>query len=370
MDLNALFQPCKAGKLELANRLAMAPMTRRFSPGGVPNDEVAAYYKRRAAGGIGLIITEGTAIDHPAAVSHDAIPRFYGEEALKGWEKVVSEVHEAGGKIMPQLWHVGTVRKHGDKPFPGQPPVGPSGLTPAGVKVVEPMTENQIGDIIEAFARAAAEAKRIGFDGIELHGAHGYLIDQFFWGKTNKRKDRYGGDMRARQQFAVEIVDACRRAAGPDFPIVLRFSQWKTNNYEAKLADNSKQLAQFLEPLASAGVDIFHCSARRFWLPEFEDSGLNLAGWSKKLTGLPTITVGSVGLDSEFVDRNALSALPSEGFVTESLEKLMRRLDNDEFDVVAVGRALIADPEWALKLKEGRFRDILPYTRESEKTFY
>ncbi len=364
MDLNTLFQPCKAGKLELGNRLAMAPMTRKCSPGGVPGEEVAAYYRRRAAGGIGLIITEGTAIDHPAAVNHDAIPRFYGEEAQQGWEQVVSEVHEAGGKIIPQLWHVGAARKRGDKPFPKQIPVGPSGLTPAGVKIAEPMKESEIADIIEAFGKAAGDAKRIGFDGIELHGAHGYLIDQFFWAKTNKRKDAYGGDLRARLKFGIEVVEACRRAAGSDFPIVFRFSQWKTGNYEARLADTPKQLASFLEPLAAAGVDVFHCSTRQFWLPEFQDSGLNLAGWTKKLTGLPTITVGSVGLDSDFINRGTEASDPA----FDSLERLMERLHNDEFDLAAIGRPLIADPEWALKIKEGRFSEIVPYTHDSEKT--
>ncbi|MBJ8192120.1 12-oxophytodienoate reductase, partial [Bacillus cereus] len=118
----------------------------------------------------------------------------------------------------------------------------------------------EIADIISAYAQAAADAQRVGFDGIELHGAHGYLIDQFFWDKTNKRTDQYGGNLVQRTRFAVEVIEACRRAVGPNFPIVLRFSQWKMYHYEEKLAQTPQELEQFLTPLVKAGVDIFHCS--------------------------------------------------------------------------------------------------------------
>ncbi len=226
------------------------------------------------------------------------MPNFHGDDALEGWSRVAAEVHEAGGLIIPQLWHVGTVRKIGDHPHPEALPIGPSGLTADGAQVAEPMTERKIQAVIEAYAQAAADAKRIGFDGIELHGAHGYLIDQFFWSKTNKRTDRYGGDLVARTRFAVEIIEACRRAVGPDFPIVFRYSQWKASDYTVKLAETPDELTQWLEPLVDAGVDMFHCSTRRFWEPEFAESKLNLAGWTKKLTGKPVITVGSVGLEA------------------------------------------------------------------------
>ncbi len=364
MNTEILFTPFQAGNLSLSNRIVMAPMTRVFSPNGVPGSDVAAYYRRRAEGGVGLIITEGTAINHPSAVSHQNIPNFHGEEALKGWAQVVEEVHAAGGKIIPQLWHVGMARSIGALPNAEALPIGPSGLNLAGEQVTEPMTEDEIQGTITAFAHAAADAKRIGFDGIELHGAHGYLIDQFFWEKTNQRTDRYGGDMEARTTFAVEIVDACRRAVGPDFPIVLRFSQWKAGDYSAKLARNPEELTRFLAPLSNAGVDIFHCSTRRFWLPEFEGSELNLAGWTKKITGKPSITVGSVGLNSEFV-----SAVPDKN-EEDNLDRLVEMLEKEEFDLVAVGRALIVDPEWPAKVQSGRTDEILPFTSESTKTLY
>ncbi|ASA22150.1 NADH:flavin oxidoreductase [Paenibacillus donghaensis] len=362
MNTKSLFKPFQAGNLSLANRVVMAPMTRAFSPNAVPGRDVAEYYRRRAEGGVGLIITEGTAINHPSAVSHPAIPNFYGEEALKGWSHVVEEVHAAGGKIMPQLWHVGMARSIGDEPNAEVLPIGPSGLNLKGEQVTEPMTEAEIDGIIAAYAQAAADAKRIGFDGIELHGAHGYLIDQFFWEKTNKRTDRYGGDMEARTTFAVEVIDACRRAVGSDFPIVLRFSQWKAGDYSDKLANTPEELARFLAPLSNAGVDIFHCSTRRFWLPEFEGSSLNLAGWTKQITGKPTITVGSVGLNSDFVTGDVADNDEN------NISGLLQRLEQGEFDLVAVGRALISDPAWPAKLQSGRTDDILPFTRESTQT--
>ncbi|GAA3410712.1 NADH:flavin oxidoreductase [Paenibacillus hodogayensis] len=340
--VQALFEPFTIGNLKLANRIVMAPMTRAFSPDGIPGADVAAYYRRRAENGVGLIVTEGTVVDHPDASNQANVPHIYGEAALQGWANVVAEVHAAGGRIIPQIWHMGA-RGH-----------------------VGEYTESEIADIVQAFAQGAANAKHIGFDGIELHGAHGYLIDQFFWEKTNSRTDRYGGDMLKRTNFAVEVIEACRRAVGPDFPIVLRFSQWKSSDYTAKLAANPEQLEQFLAPLVAAGVDIFHCSTRRFWEPEFEGSDLNLAGWTKKLTGKPTITVGSVGLDSDF------TSLWSEGKGAEhaNIDKLIEKLEHKEFDLVSVGRALLVDPAWAAKIREGRIAELIPFTPEAVKTLY
>ncbi|MFM1654596.1 NADH:flavin oxidoreductase [Brevibacillus sp. B_LB10_24] len=341
-SVQVLFQPFAIGNLSLANRLVMAPMTRQFSPEGVPGPDVAAYYRRRAENGVGLIVTEGTIINHPDSSNQPNVPHFYGEAALNGWANVAVEVHEAGGRIFPQIWHMGARGQVGD------------------------YTEADIAAIVEAFAQAAAEAKRLGFDGIELHGAHGYLIDQFFWEKTNPRTDRYGGDMVKRTRFAVEVIEACRRAVGPDFPIDLRLSQWKSEDYTAKLAATPAELEQFLEPLIEAGVDIFHCSTRRFWEPEFEGSELNLAGWVKKLTGKPTITVGSVGLDTEFMS----FFTEGKGSDITKIDGLIERLERGEFDLVAIGRALLADPAWASKIRDGRLDELLPFTADAVKTLY
>jgi 2,4-dienoyl-CoA reductase-like NADH-dependent reductase (Old Yellow Enzyme family) len=358
-DVAPLFRPFQLGELTLPNRIVMAPMTREFSPGGVPGDDVVGYYQHRAAGGVGLIVTEGTYVDHPSAGTSARVPRFHGADALAGWQRVVEAVHAAGGRIMPQLWHVGAARQAGAPPVPEAPVVGPSGLNLAGSPLGDErstLTQSDIDHIIGAFADAAAAAERVGFDGIELHGAHGYLIDQFLWSVTNRRTDAYGGDPVARTHFAAEIVAAVRKTVATSFPVVLRMSQWKPGAYDAKLAETPQQLERLLTPLVEAGVDVFHASTRRYWLPEFDGSDLNLAGWIKKITGLPVITVGSVGLDSEFI-----STFGGKTPSVTGIEQLLERLGRDEFDLVAIGRALLSDPAWARKVREGRADEIIPF---------
>jgi 2,4-dienoyl-CoA reductase-like NADH-dependent reductase (Old Yellow Enzyme family) len=359
-----LSRPASINGLTVPNRIVMAPMTRMFSPGGVPGEDVVSYYGRRAAAGVGLIVTEGTYVGHDSAGQSDRVPRFHGEEQLAGWEKVAEAVHAAGGAIVPQLWHIGMVRKQGEPPYADAPAVGPSGLRLDGTEGTgKAMTQRDLDDVIGAFAEAAAAAERIGFDGVELHGAHGYLVDQFLWAGTNRRTDAYGGDPVARTTFAAEIVAAVREKVSPEFPVLFRYSQWKQDAYDARLAATPEELEAILAPIAAAGVDAFHASTRRYWLPEFDGSDLNLAGWTKKLTGKPAITVGSVGLNGDF-----LKAFQGEGAEVGSLDNLLDRLERDEFDLVAVGRALLQDPQWAAKVLSGGFEELAPYDPASLQT--
>ncbi|MGV9344046.1 NADH:flavin oxidoreductase [Streptomyces spiralis] len=359
-----LSRPVTLNGLTVPNRIVMAPMTRMFSPDGIPGEDVLSYYARRAAAGVGLIVTEGTYVGHESAGESSRVPRFHGEEQLAGWGRVAEAVHAAGGTIVPQLWHIGMVRKPGRPPFADAPPVGPSGLRIGESEATgKAMSQQDLDDVIGAFAQAAAAAERIGFDGVELHGAHGYLLDQFLWAGTNRRTDAYGGDPVARTKFAAEIVAAVRAAVSPEFPVIFRYSQWKQEAYDARLAETPEELEAILTPLAAAGVDVFHASTRRYWLPEFEGSDLNLAGWTKKLTGKQVITVGSVGLDGDFI-----KAFQGEGAALGSLDNLLDRLERDEFDLVAVGRALLQDPEWAAKVLGDRFDELKPYDAEAVKT--
>lgn len=365
-----LFDPFAIGPLTLPNRIVMAPMTRSLSPGGVPGADVAAYYRRRAEGGVGLIITEGTWVPHPGASNDDAVPDFFGEAALAGWRDVVAQVHAAGGHIMPQLWHVGLIRKQPSAAHPQGEPAGPHQIGPSGITgghgwPIEPdrapMTLRDIDGVIDAFACAAQSAQALGFDGVAIHGAHGYLIDQFLWRRTNLRTDRHAD----RALFAAEIVAEIRLRTGPDFPILFRTSQWKSHDYDARLADTAGELEALLAPIAAAGVDLFDCSQRRFWEPAFADSDLNLAGWAKALTGKPSMTVGSVGLDTDFMTSLfvAKTRLQTTGF-----DELMRRFDRGDFDLVAIGRALLADPHWAAKLRDGRIGEAEIFTPRALKT--
>lgn len=356
--VDLLFRSFQIKNLELRNRIVMAPMTRSKSPGGVPGSAVAAYYRRRAEGGVGLIMTEGTYVPHPGSGSYPDVPHFYGEESLAGWKQVVEGVHQAGGKIFPQLWHVGLVAAPDGKFRPAA--VGPSGLAKKGEKVTDPMTQKDIDDVIRAFGEAAASAEMLGFDGIEIHGAHGYLLDQFFWDVTNQRTDGYGGDLVARTRFAVEVIREVRSRISREFPLCFRFSQWKLQDFSAKLAHNPAELERFLEPLTAAGVDLFHCSQRRYWEPEFEGSPLNLAGWTKKLTGKPTITVGSVTLNEEFT-RSFGSA---DTATVTGIENLLERLEREEFDLVAVGRSLIVNPNWPAMVQRGALDELKPFQRD------
>ncbi|MGP3776417.1 NADH:flavin oxidoreductase [Streptomyces sp. SDT5-1] len=359
-----LSRPVALNGLTVPNRIAMAPMTRMFSPNGVPGEDVRSYYARRSAAGVGLIITEGTYVGHTSAGDSDRVPRFHGEEQLAGWAKVADDVHAAGGTIVPQLWHIGMVREEGRPPFADAPAVGPSGIRVDGTENAgRAMTSSDIDDVIGAFAQAAADAERIGFDGVEVHGAHGYLLDQFLWSGTNRRGDAYGGDAVARTKFAAEIVAAIRERVSAEFPVIFRYSQWKQEAYEARLAETPEDLEAILAPLTEAGVDVFHASTRRYWRPEFDGSDLNLAGWTKKLTGRPTITVGSVGLDGDFI-----RAFAGEGSPVKGIDDLLDSLERDEYDMVAIGRALLQDPEWAAKVLAGRFDELKPYDAAALKT--
>jgi len=360
-----LFRPFRLKGLELPNRVVMAPMTRSKSPGQVPNDQVAAYYRRRAEGGVGLILTEGTSPEHKSASNDVNVPAFFGEAALKGWANVLKEVKAAGGHIMPQLWHQGIVRHAGSGPYPEAKSMGPSGLSRPGKQVAEPMTDSEIADVIAGFARSAGYAKQLGFDGVELHGAHGYIIDEFFWEGTNQRSDRFGGSLEKRTTFAVEVVRAVRKVVGSDFPLLLRFSQWKQQDFAAKLATTPQELERFLKPMADAGVDMFHCSTRRFWEPEFPDSGsdLNLAGWTKKLSGKPTISVGSVSLNADFI-----TAYRQASAETAGIDRLLEMMERGDFDLIAVGRALIVNPDWPNKVRAGHLDRLKPWTPEALAT--
>ncbi|MBK1442311.1 NADH:flavin oxidoreductase [Parapedobacter sp. ISTM3] len=361
MDTTTLFKPFQLKSLNLKNRIVMAPMTRSFSPNGIPTADVARYYAKRAAGEVGLILSEGTVIDRASSSADPNIPHFYGQQALAGWQQVIEEVHAAGGSMAPQIWHQGIMDNHHSGWLPPVPFEGPSEFNRPGFANGVAMTEADIEATILAFGRAAADAKRLGFDSVEIHGAHGYLIDQFFWEATNTRTDGYGGKtLVERSRFAVEVVKEVRRQVGNDFAIILRLSQWKPADYGNKLAKTPQEMEAWLQRLADAGVDIFHCSQRRFWEAEFEGADLNFAGWAKKLTGKATITVGSVGLSGEF-----LAAFRGESSVPSGLDELLRRFDRGDFDLVGVGRALLADPDWLLKIKLGRADELRGFTKEA-----
>ena len=358
-----LFQPYKLKNLNLRNRIVMAPMTRNQSPNGVPTDEVAKYYERRAIGEVGLIITEGIELSHKASSAYPNVPRLDSEKARDGWKKVVHAIKKNNGSVIAQLWHCGGFRKLGMGPNPEVPGYTASGLVKPGKRVAHAMTIDDINETIEAYASDAEFCEKIGFDGVEIHGAHGYLIDNFLWEGTNLRDDKYGGSIENRSNFVTEIVKAVKSRVSEDFIVGLRFSQWKQHDFDAKLADTVDELEKVILPPVNAGLDYLHSSMRRFWESEFPNSDENLASWTKKISNITTIGVGSVGLDTDFIDMTA-SANPT------SIDKAIEDISNEKYELIAVGRALIADPNWVIKMHEGRLNEITPYTKEALLNLY
>lgn len=368
-ELAPLFEPLSIRGLTIPNRMVMSPMTRSFCPDHIPGDDVAGYYERRAEGGTGLIITEAIGTDHPASVGdtglgEDNLPLFKGKATVDAWRAVVERVHAKGGKIIPQLWHQGPMRMPND----GAPAFSPSGLygDPAKAAIyyadkariissadMPVPTDEEIADVVAGFGRAARDAIAAGFDGLALHGAHGYLIDAFLWGETNRRSAPWGGDAVARTRFAVEVIKACRTEIGEDRPLIFRFSQWKQQDFRAKLAETPAELEAVLGPLADAGVDLFDASVRFFNTPAFPDhADLTLAGWARKLTGKMSGVVGGIGLlKGKYETDDSLSQ------ASNNLGLLLDRFNKGEFDVASVGRAILQDAQWVNKARRG---DPLP----------
>ena len=370
VQADVLFTPLTIRKLTLANRIVMSPMTRYFSPGGVPGEDVAAYYRRRAESGAGLIVTEGVGVDHPSAVDDPAIPHMHGQAALAGWRRVVAEVHAAGGRIFPQLWHQGPLRDPSRSLRPDLIGARPSGHwgrpghTSYGDDYVdamraptEPMTTAEIKAVIAAFASAARNAMDVGFDGVALHAGHGYLIDSFLWAETNLRTDRYGGDPARRAAFGAEIVAAVRAEIG-NAPIMFRFSQHKQQDYGARLGQTPEELGALLKPLAQSGVDLFDASGRHFDRPAFDGSPLSLAGWARRLTGKPTVAIGGIGLGNALGETLSGS---SETTPLDNLDAVRERIARGEFDLAGVGRAILNDPQWPQRVRTGQ--PALPFDR-------
>lgn len=395
VDPSPLFTPFRIGRLTLKNRFVMAPMGRSSAQDGVLSPAYAPYYARRAAGGAALIIGEATAVDHPTAMHMRTSSTIHGAGA-DAWAKVADAVHAAGGAFMPQLWHAGLMRS----PHPVDDPrlamvndhlksMGPSGLympglldpavvPPDPVAVTEPMTVAEIDACIAAYAEGARTAMAIGCDGINVHGAHGYLIDEFLWSRLNRRSDGYGGSAANRIRFATEVAAACRAATAPDFPILLRLSQWKQQDYRARLAASPDELAAIVVPLAEAGADLFDCSTRRFWEAEFPGSDLSLSGWIKRLTGKPAMMVGSLGIAKEILEKDAMAALRAVASGTRAgaasaatiagpphgLDDALRRFARGDFDLMGVGRMMISNPDFANRVRAGDCDGLLRYQTE------
>ncbi|MGG3625777.1 alkene reductase [Bacillus gobiensis] len=329
-----LFEPAKIGAFELKTRTAMAPMTRTFADNetGVIGDDVVEYYRRRAADGIGLIITEGVVISNRAKGTL-GLPGIYTNEQIQAWKKVTEAVHKEGGSIAAQIWHVGRL-SHPDL-IGGQPPEAPSAIAAEGMvpRFREPfaqpeeMTKEDIKRVVEQYAQAARNAVEAGFDGVEIHGAHGYLIDQFNSDISNKRTDEYGGDLTERLTFMKEVIRAVIDAIGADRTII-RFSAHKVDAPNYRWEDADEAIKIFTDAFKEVGIRILHPSAQD--ADEHFSENQTLYDLTRKYWDGPIIGVGLL-----------------------TPEKAEAYLEKGIIDVAAFGRPLISNPDYLHKLKNG-----------------
>ena len=268
MNSNLLFSPYSVKGITLSNRFLMPAMQRGLGETGIPTVKMTEYFTRRTEGGVGLIIGESTAVNHPSATSQDAATIIYGDAPI-AWKHCVDSVKSAGGNMFIQLWHEGAVRK---EPHAESPSLSPSGLVQKGQPNGRAATVKELDEIKAAFVEGAVTAQAIGASGIEIHCAHGYFLDLFLWPETNLRTDQYGGPSIAfRVRYPAEIVAAVRDAVGEDFIISFRFSQWKEVDFDAKVVSTPEQLKVMVNILEHAGVDIFHVSTRQILEPEWPE---------------------------------------------------------------------------------------------------
>jgi 2,4-dienoyl-CoA reductase-like NADH-dependent reductase (Old Yellow Enzyme family) len=278
------------------------------------------------------------------------------------WTQCANSVHSAGGRFLIQLWHEGAMRSERSGRYPDAPSLSPSGLLRSGVRNGRDATTAEVGDLVAAYARSAIAAQRAGADGVEIHAAHGFLIDQFLWAETNHRTDQYGGRrIENRARFAIEVVNAIRSSVDRNFVVGLRFSQWKIGDYGARICQSPAELERLLSLLADAGVDYFHASTRHYHTPEW-DTSRTLAAWCKRFTDLPIVAVGSVGLDTDFM-ASLFEARDAQTAVEAAVLDLEQRLAHGEFDLVAVGRGLLGDPQWVEKVRARSYGEIRAFHR-------
>jgi len=339
-----LFKPIVINNMELKNRIALAPMGALLAyDGGMPSQRLIDHYVARAEGGCGLIMVEDTTVHSSLALCFGEIGvgAIYDDSLIPGWKKLMDEIHRAGARASIQLWHPGR-----QAPAVGseRPPWAPSMLPcpcPNCQDIPHVMSIADIDEIIDCFAQAARRVKEAGVDAIELCGTHGYLIAQFMSAYSNRRTDKYGGDLRSRMRFALEIIEACRAQVGPDFPIIFRFSA-DERVPGGRTIEESVSIAPWL---VEAGVDCLSVSTGVY---------ANVEAYTAAPMAVPK---GFLMRDAEAIKEAAKVPVIAVGRLNDPLiaEQFVAQ---GKADIVAVGRQMLADPEWANKVKSGELEDI------------
>jgi N-ethylmaleimide reductase len=356
--MTSLFEPAQAGDIALANRIVMAPLTRNRSPGAIPNNLNATYYEQRATAG--LIVTEGTPISQQGQGYAD-VPGLYKREAVEGWKKITDGVHSAGGKIVAQIWHVGRISHTSLQPHGGQP-VAPSAIpaksktyiinddgTGTFAETSEPraLTIDDIGLILEDYRTGARAALEAGFDGVEIHAANGYLIEQFLKSSTNQRTDDYGGSIENRARFLLEAVDAVAEEIGAG-RTGIRLSPVTPAN-DIFEADPQPLYNYVVEELGKRGLAFIHVVEGATGGPrDFKqgDKPFDYAAFKAAYRN-----AGGKGL-----------WIANNGYDRDSA---IEAVESGKVDAVAFGKAFIANPDLVR-----RFKNDAPLNEPNQPTFY
>uniref|UniRef100_A0A7N0T5P6 NADH:flavin oxidoreductase/NADH oxidase N-terminal domain-containing protein n=2 Tax=Kalanchoe fedtschenkoi TaxID=63787 RepID=A0A7N0T5P6_KALFE len=361
-----LFSPCKIGKIQLSHRVVLAPMTRCRAPNELPNAALKEYYTQRATHG-GLLISEGASIAHGAA-GFPRVPGIYKEEQIEAWRPIVDAVHAKGGVFFCQLWHVGRAshsvyQPEGSKPISSTDKPLPEKYTillPDGSYVTHPepraLSAAEIPEIVELYRRAALNALRAGFDGVEIHSAHGYLIDQFLKDNINDRTDEYNGSLDNRTRFLFEIVDAVSTAIGPErlavriSPAIMHLDGMDSNPIALGLAIIKKLNERQLRRWGGAKLAYLHVAQPRTLQYLRTDS--SRSGPEEEEAHLIRTL------------RNAYDGtLMCSGGYTHELA--IQAVDHDEADLISFGRLFISNPDLVKRL-----RINAPLNKYNRATFY
>lgn len=344
MNASKLLDAVTLGPLRLANRLAVAPMTRvSATADGRATARMTDYYAEFAAGGFGLVITEGIYTDNAYAQGYLFQPGLADDTHGEAWRPVVERVHAAGGRIVAQLMHAGAISQ-------GNPrravPKGPSAVQPKGMqmsfyrgngayRLPAALSPVEIEEVLTGFACAAVRAKEAGFDGVEIHGANGYLLDQFLTEYTNQRNDGYGGSLERRLRLGVETIHAVRQAVGPGFAVGYRVSQGKVNDFTHKWRGGESEAAAIFETLSAAPLDYLHTTEFEAWRPAFGD-GHSLAALARRHGTVPVIANGSLHAPAEAVGM----------------------IEREEADLISLGRGALTHADWPRRVRAGQALDV------------
>ena len=346
-----LFEPITMGTQTLKNRIIMAPLTRlrAVEPGDVPTALAGEYYAQRA--GAGLVITEATQVSFQAK-GYAGAPGLHTQDQMTAWKAIVDNVHAKGGKIVVQLWHTGLVAHESVQPD-GKAPISASNID-VGVRTSlrdsdnnairvdatppRPATLAEIKQVIKDFAHATTLAKEAGFDGVEIHGAHGYLLHQFWVEQTNKRNDEYGGSRENRARLTLDVIDACVKAWDSDHVGIRVSPLGSFNNVEAGYDEDEN--IWMIEQINQRGLMYLHLSE-----PDWAGGTPYNNGFRQKIRDVFDTMIIAAG-----------------GYTAEKAEK---NIDAGYIDAVAFGRDYIANPDLAERIREGK-----PLNEQHPETFY